>query len=43
MALDLGASDLMVEIAPDGEDGIDEGLSYNMKEFEVQIDRHSGK
>lgn len=40
MELDLGAPNLIAEIIPDGEDGINGGLSRDMKEFDIRKDRH---
>ena len=42
MASDLEVPDLTVEIASDGEDGIDEGISRDSEKFEVRFDCHGG-
>jgi len=37
MALDLKASDLTAEIAPDGVSRLDEGMSHDLEGFEVRL------
>lgn len=37
-----GASDLTAEIAPNGKDRFNEGISHDIKEFEVCFDHQGG-